>query len=210
MEPSDFDKILKSKIAEPNDLHEKEMDSAKPFIWAEVQKEIKGNRSLRWYHLAAAVLLLLISFSIVMYSVQNAHQKQLMMLSDKIDLIQSNHQQQIKQLSEQNTELSMVVANQERARDEQPEKTPPIVEKVIYQTDTVFIRQVEYIELEPEPKPITVRATDHGPEVASNNHPEIQNDKYDEIIYPANSKQVNDRKSESSKLKISAFTARRN
>ena len=91
MEPSDFDKILKSKIAEPGDLHEKEMNSAKPFIWSAVQKEIKGTRSLRWYHLAAAVLLLLICFSIILYALQNAHQKQLLILSDKIDLMESNH-----------------------------------------------------------------------------------------------------------------------
>ena len=104
----------------------------------------------------------------------------------------------------------MIVANQDRGRDEQPEKTPRIVEKPIYQTDTVFIKQVEYIKVEAEPKLVAVPAVNPGPEAAINNNQEIQNNKYDEIIYPANSNRIKDRSPESSKLKISAFTARRN
>ncbi len=210
MEPYDFDKILKSKIAEPGDLHEKEMDTAKPFIWSAVQKEIKESRSLRWYHLAAAILLLLISFSIVLNSVQNSHQKQLMMLSGKIDLLEKNHQKQMEHLKEQNTELSMMIANQDRTREEQSEKSPLIVEKVIYQTDTVFIKQVEYIQVDAQPKHADNPTEKPEHKVVMANNRDTQKNEYDEIIYPVGSNQSSNKNSEQVKLKISAFTARRN
>ena len=86
MEHSDFDKILRNKINEVNDLHSKEMDTAKPFVWTEIQRR-NSSKGLRWYHLAAAVVLIVLCFSWVLLSMQNNHNKEPQTLSNKITSI---------------------------------------------------------------------------------------------------------------------------
>ncbi len=80
MEPMDIDNIIKNKLQESSDLHTHEMDSAKPFIWSAVQNQIL-KRSITWYHLAAAIVMLMVSFSFVLYSIQNRHNKEINLLS---------------------------------------------------------------------------------------------------------------------------------
>ena len=210
MEPSDFDKILKSKIAAPNQLHEMEMESAKPFVWSAVYREIKGTNSLTWWHMAAAVMLFLVSFSVVLYYVQSAYNNQLILLSDKIDLLESDYKNQLAKLENQNEALNLKVANQEKQDSDKSLESPQIIEKLIYQTDTVFIRQVEYVQVEAEPKLVENSTKETESTIVLTNHQESDNKKYDEIIYPVGTRQSNNKNSEQVKLKISAFTARSN
>jgi hypothetical protein len=76
METSDFDKILRDKLSENHGLHQREMETAKPFVWSAVYNEIGRKKTLTWYHLAAAVLLLMITFSVTLVHVQKGHQNE--------------------------------------------------------------------------------------------------------------------------------------
>lgn len=209
MEASDFDKILKNKIAEPSDLHEKEMNSAKPFVWSAVNKEIKGTSSLTWYHMAAAVLLFLVSFSIILFYVQNSHERQLLMLSEKIDLLEINHQNQLSQLVNKNTELSTLLSHQDNSIDEKVESPSQVIEKVIYRTDTVYIKKVEYVTVIQKPDEseslVASNLTDTKEEMTI---AKLNQNTTDEIIFPSRS--LKDNKVESTKIKFTPFSSRSN
>ena len=62
MEPFVIDKIVREKLQHNSVLHRQQMDSIRPFVWGAVQQQIATQQSITWYHLAAAVVLLVIVF----------------------------------------------------------------------------------------------------------------------------------------------------
>lgn len=213
MEPSDFDKILREKLHENPDLHTQEMDAAKPFIWSAVYDEIGRKKTLTWYHLAAAVILLLLTFSVVIYNLQNSHQQELADLSSKMDQLEKNYVSQVELIQSKDIQLSSMKNELEnvnkRFANLDLQKPLPQKERIIYQTDTVYVKQVEYVTMAAkENKMLTTTNKDQNISQAELSEPD--NQKFDDIIYPSFSKRGKKEKSESIKLEFSPFTARNN
>lgn len=215
MEPKDIDNIVKNKLQENNDLHRSEMESAKPFVWSALQNQIERKRSLTWYHLAAALVLLMISFSFVLYSIQTGHRKQIDLLSNKIDQLQQNYSSQVDQLQTKKTQVESLgkeLRNIElQLTDLQQQE--PIVKKetIVFRTDTVYIKQIEYINITPDP--MELRVISHSTIQDPTEQVEIAtvNEKgRDDAIFSGYSYQGNSRSTEKIKVKFGSFTVRKN
>lgn len=212
MEPKDIDNIIKNKILESNDLHKYEMDSAKPFVWSAIQNKIRRKRSLTWYHLAVAITILMISFTFVLYGVQKKYTNEMSLLSDKIDQLQKNHVSQAKLLKLKNREVESLGDKLMQVKHKFTGllQQKPIAQKetFVYRTDTVYLKQVEYITAISTPiesKEITadalVNMTDQTETV------KIQ--EVDDIIFPSYSGQGNRQQAETIKFKFGPLSASR-
>lgn len=213
MEPSDIDKLIRDKLSESHDLHKQEIDSAKPFIWSAVQNQIGKTRSLKWYHLAAAIAFLMIAFSFVIYSLQKTHRNEIDRLSDKMDQLENKYTSQRELLQTKDAQLDSLgneLRNIElkftglRQRDQVPLK-----EHVIYQTDTVYVKQFEYITEEPEEsKEIAIDSMRKEQLYAETT--KAKEMETEDAIFSNYSKQDDLQQSESLKLKFGSFTTRNN
>jgi len=207
MEPSDIDKIIKGKLQETNDAHNQEMDSAKPFVWSAITKELKKKKSLSWYHLAAAVLLLLLSFSFIFYSIQQNHENEMVLISDKIDQLQKNYQSQLELLNSKDAEVKLL-ANELRGVELQLSdlgQFKPISQKeiIVYRTDTVYVKQVEYITSVSDPVISIEKTMDFEVEKSEQlAQAETQHNEIDAVIYPSFVSQGKKQKSETIKVKF--------
>ncbi len=214
MEPTDIDKIITNKLQESNDLHQHEMDTAKPFVWSAVQNKIGRKRSLTWVHLAAAVVLLLITFSFFFNSAQRGHKKELSLLSDKIDQLQINYSYQGELLGSKDNQIHTLhdeLKNIElQLVDLQQQKPLSAKETIVYRTDTVYLTQVEYITAVSEP----VEAEEVPPGTSEDQVEQIikttvKEKGTDAAIYPSNSIQAKNQQSETLKFKFGSFVARK-
>lgn len=214
MEPIDIDNLIKNKLLETNERHQHEMDLAKPFIWSAVQNKIGKKSSLTWYHLAAAVVILMISFSFVLYSVQKGHTNEMELLSDKIDQLQRDYSSQatmIQTKDSQVTTLGSELRNVElKLADLQLQKPLSQKEVFVYQTDTVYLKQVKYITTiaypdEPEEKDI-VPSVEQTELIGI---AQVQQDQMDDAIFPSYSSQRNSQPSETIKIKFGSFTVKK-
>jgi len=209
MEPVEFDRIIQNKLSEGNDLHEREMEKAKPFIWAAIQNKIGRKRSLTWIHLAAAVTLLMISFTFVIYRIQNGHQSEINALSNKIDQLQGSYLTQEDLLGKKDSQvealrddLQHVELQLSNLQQKKPQK-----ETIIYRTDTVYLKQVEYITTVSDPvKPDRILETVDLPEKTEITNVELNDT--DGTIYPSYS--YRSTKSETIKLKFGSFAEKKN
>ncbi len=211
MEPIDIDEIFRKKLLENNDLHKHEMDSAKPFVWSAVQNNIGRSRSLTWYHLAAAILLLMISFSFVLYNVQKGHNNEMNLLSDKIDQLQKNHLSQAEFLQTKDIEvesLEIELKNVElKLTNLMQQKTLPQMETYVYRTDTVYLKQLEYITIS---TPVESKETTVDVLESIANQKEIAYvQEMDDIIFPSYSSRGNGPQSETIKFKFGSLSASR-
>lgn len=214
MEPTDFDKILRDKIHESQDLHAKEMEAAKPFIWSAVYNEIGKKKSLTWYHLAAAVILLLITFSVVLYRVQTVHRRELASFSQQLDQLEKNYLSQATLLETKNSQLISLNDKLESVEQQfnNMQQTPAQVkERIVYQRDTVYLKQVEYVTVAPDTNKINYainKNSDHPPKEVK--VVKLNENKIDDIIYPSSQGTDKREKPESIKVRLNAFTARSN
>jgi len=155
MEPGDFDKLIKSSLKGENSIHSNEMDKAKPFVWAAVQNNLKSSSSLRWYHLAAAILLLMISFSFILFGVQENHKNEISLLSKKIDQLQDQYQSRDNLLQTKNDEVETLASElkivESQLTEMQADRLLKQRETILYRTDTVYLKQVEYITTVADP-----------------------------------------------------------
>ncbi len=214
MEPKDIDKIIKAKILESDELHKHEMDSAKPFVWTAVQNQINRKRSLRWYHLAAAILLLMISFSFVLHRIQKGHKNEMSMLSNRIDQLQSNYLMQVDLLQSKDTEIESLGNELEyvglQLTDIQQQKPLLLHETIVHRTDTVYLKQIEYITRVSDPvesKEIATDAfVDQTEQMETGKVQEIK----DDVIFPSYSKLDTKQEAETIKFKFGSFIARKN
>jgi len=212
METCEFDKIIKKKILESNELHEHDIASAKPFIWSAIQNRVKGKRLLKWHHLAAAILLLVIGFSFILHRVQKGHQYEIELLSNKIDQLQKNYLSQVDLLQSKDTEIESL-GNQVNITDLQltnlQQQNPlPQKESIIYRTDTVFLKQIEYITSVSEPIDAEEFAVvSEKKQLLNMEKGKNQEIEIDHIIFPSYSSQDKGQKSETIKFKFVSLTA---
>lgn len=213
MEPFDIDKIIKNKILESHESHKHEMDSAKPFVWSAIQNQI-GKQTLTWIHLAAAAVLLLISFSFVFYSLQKGHKNEIIQLSNKIDQLQKDYLSQAELLHTKNIEvesMSCQLNNVElQLTDLLQQKPLSQKETIVYLTDTVYLKQVEYITtiadpMEPKMKSIAT-AGEQSEQIETSI---IREKEIDYIIYPSYSSQGKNQQAETIKFKFGSLSASR-
>jgi hypothetical protein len=149
MEPTDLDKIIQNKLKEYNTAHQQEMEKAKPFVWSAIQREMEPRKSMKWYHLAAAVLLLLISFTFVLQSVRKSHESELMVLSSKIDKLEQQFEVQNANLNSKNDQVTQLAEElkvvESKFNDVKQVEFVEVSERIVYKTDTVYVKQVEYV-----------------------------------------------------------------
>jgi hypothetical protein len=216
MEPTDFDKILRDKIHENRDLHTKEMDKAKPFVWAAVYNEIGKKKSLSWYHLAAATALLLITFSVVLYRVQSVHRQELASFSRQLDQLEKSYQSQAELLEMKNSQLVSLtdkLDGVEQQFNDLQHRTPALAkERIVYQRDTVFLKQVEYVTVATDTNKInhSINKNADLPQREGVTLVGLNENKIDDVIYPSPQDTNKKQKTESIRVRFSSFTARSN
>jgi septal ring factor EnvC (AmiA/AmiB activator) len=215
MEPSDFDKILREKLHENHDLHTQEMESAKPFVWSAVYNEIGRKKTLTWYHLAAAVVLLMITFSVLLVNVQKGHQNEISQLSNKIDQLEKSFVTQAEQLQVKDTQLTSMknelknVEMRFASMDQQTPVSPK--ETVVYRTDTVIVKQVEYVTV--VEKPAETETLTASSDMYDNQNVaivQLNENTTDDEIFPSSRLNDKQKKSEAVRLTFSPFTSRSN
>ena len=206
MEPTEFDKLLKTKLQEFGTLHHNEMDKARPFVWSAVQRNIRGSGSLRWYHLAAAIILLLISFVFVLRNVNKSHESEMVLLSQKIDELQEQYISQQTTLHSKDKKLGTLMVELQNVEqklinlhDSKPEE---FTERIVYRTDTVIVRQIEYVTREVDP--LIAKEINHKPDLI-NEKADVKidnNNKINYAIYPSVARHDKNQKSETIKVKF--------
>lgn len=207
MEPTDIDKLLRAKLEETSDVHQQEMDAAKPFIWSAVQKNVNNGHSLSWYHLAAAVILLLISFTFIFVNVQKSHDHEMVLLSNKIDQLQQNYLVQLEEINSKNTAVSLLASELKNVElklsDLNQEKPIAHKETIVYRTDTVYLKQIEYITTVSNPvmQNEDMVISEEG-EIEQLAKAENLENEIDDAIYPSFASQGKKQKSETIKLKF--------
>jgi len=210
MEPFDMDEIIKRKLQESNDSHQQQINAARPVVWEGIRRNISRRPALRWYHLAAAVVLLLLSFSFILYRVQQAHQQEILQLAGKFDQIQKNYQAQITQLQTKSKEVETLGNQLQRVELQlgnlQQQTPPPVKETVVYRTDTVYVTQVKYITVPTDPEDgkevITKADEEPAQQVVAN---EARQMKTDDAIFTSSSNRRSAPASETLKLKFGSF-----
>ncbi len=211
MEPFDIDKIVREKLQERNNLHKPQMDSARPFVWGAVQQQIATQQSFTWYHLAAAVVVLIIVFSAILFGLQRRHNQQLDRLANRLDQIQQSNVAQIDALRTKDAQAEFLESKLDQMEQalaglQMEEPTAP-KEVIIYRTDTVYVKQVEYITIAADSTQSKELTTDvvekplERKEVA-----ELQGTKTDDVIFISSSSQSEDPPSEAIKFKFGAFS----
>ena len=207
MEPSDIDKIIKGKLTEvgAKNVHRHEMDQAKPFVWSAVQNNLSQKKALRWYHLAAAILLLLIGFGFGFNEIQKNHQGEIALLHEQLRAIKTQNDDQILLLGQKELELQKV-ADQLQSVELQLanlEESSLVIapEKVLYRTDTVIIKQVEYVPA-PNQGSLIVNHTVQTDKTEENISMEIEADNIEKAIYPSYTRNSRTPRSENMKVKF--------
>jgi len=210
MEPFDMDEIIRRKLQESSNLHQQQINAARPVVWEGIQSNISGRPVLRWYHLAAAVVLLMLCFSFILYRVQQAHRQEIQQLAGKFDQMHKDYQSQITQLQTKNAEVA-TLGNQLQRVEQQlgnlQQQTPrPVTETVVYRTDTVFVTQVKYITAPTDPedgKGINTKADEEpAKQIVATEASQI---KTDDAIFTSSSNRRNAPASETLKLKFGSF-----
>ena len=211
MEPLDIDKIIREKLQESNDLHKHQMDSAKPFIWGAVQQKVTAKRVITWYNLAAAVALLMIIFSFILYSIQQQYRQQIDLLANKLDQMQQSYVSQTEALHTKDTQAELLATKigqmEQMLAGLQAEQPLNPKEVVIYRTDTVYIKQVEYIKATPDfthSQGLIAEIAEESPKREETAIlPEIETD---DVIFLSSSNLSRNQPSESIKLKFGPFS----
>ncbi|NJN25694.1 MAG: hypothetical protein HC819_06905 [Cyclobacteriaceae bacterium] len=151
MKPNNIDKLIREKLESVHDVHAREIEAAKPFVWSSVQSKMHRHPTLPWFHLVAAVVLLLIGFSFTMIHIQKQHRNEMQQLTNALDKMEQEHVDQREAISRKENQiktLSWELQVMESKLVDQ--KLTPTHEKgqpmpqIIYRTDTIFIRQPEY------------------------------------------------------------------
>ena len=217
MEPYDFDKLLKEKLENDNDLHSYEIESAKPFIWSAIQNNVGGDKTIKWYHLAAALILLILSFAFILINVQKSYKSEIQILSQRIDEIQDNYKVQgvnldskVTEIEKLNAELDFVESQLITLQSSANSTPKPRLETItVFQRDTVFVKEVEYITLSQKD---TLPLNESSQQVTEVEIADIKSEVplTDIDIYPSYSQNGKKRRSESIKLKFGSVLAQKN
>ena len=186
MEPSEFDQIIKSKLEQENDLHQHEIERSKPFVWTAIQQTNKTKvASVPWYYFAAAIALLLIGFSFFLFNQQQVHDKQLSILSKKVESLQKTQDVTPSDIvAKKNEQIDLICHEMEQlelslssVNNNQPSANN--IAHIVYKTDTVFVNAVEYITEYKVPIESKQENQDDPTSLLGN-----ESEKISDIIYP--------------------------
>ena len=208
MEPFDFDEIVRQRLNEDIDLHQHEIESSKPFVWSAIQDKIRMSRTLKWYHLAAAVVILLISFSFILINVQQGHNREMQLLSDKVDDIRINYESQgelIRAKELQVLNLTNELEDVEIQLTDLQNTDPVVTERIVYQVDTIYMKEIEYITVATELPPEETQSPDNQDIVE--NQTEIETDLE---IFPTFYTRRTEPPGENLKVKFGPFSSKKN
>lgn len=213
MEPHDFDKLIKSRVQQANDIYQKEMEAAKPFVWSAVQNNLSRTNHITRWHLVAAVMVIVMVFTLVFHSSQQKHRQALDLLYTKMDQLQEHYHDQTNllqrkemQLDSVRDQLNQVVLHTENL----PEIPKSPGERPMPKADTVFIRQIEYITAEPELEVASESVPEKGAipsAIAQNSSTKVN--EIDHVIFPSQKSSINNQRAEAIKVKFGSFTARK-
>lgn len=210
MEPFDMDKIIREKLQESSDLHKQKMDSARPFVWGAVQQQIATQQSITWYHLAAAVVLLVIVFSAILFGIQQRHHQQIDLLANQLDEIQQSRVAQMEALRTKEIQaesLENKLRQVESLLVDLQQQSPAVKEVVVYRTDTVYVKQVEYITIAADSTQSKELIADVAEKpLEEKRATESQEVETDDVIFLSSSSQSKDQPSEAIKFKFGAFS----
>lgn len=213
MEPSELDRLIRQKQQEAKGLYQRERDSARAKVWSSVHSQIEKKKSLRWYHLAAAVVLILIPMAIVFNSMQQSGEKNLENLTEQIDQLKKDYLQQAALIIEKDAKLASLqvellkVETQLKALEEIERSAQS--ERIVYVKDTVYIKQVEYITTITEPVPIDESlSTEISEQTEMASAQMAPSESRDDIIFLSHQRKKDSQRSESLKLQIGSLTSR--
>jgi len=208
MKPNEIDSIIRSKLQENDSFYDHEIAAAKPFIWAAIRNKITRTGLITWHHLAAAMVLLFVVFSFIFNSLREEHQRELDVLSDKIDQLQkiNNARGMISEAKEtQIASLDNQLRYSAIQLDELTQESPTEAPTILYHTDTVYINTVELI---PTVAEINTHP-DHYQAYIESVPVEILKPEMDDVIYPDFYSQGSKQPTETINFKFGPFTARK-
>ncbi len=150
MESSEFDQIIKNKLAEDSDAHAFEMEKSKPFVWAAIQEKRRSDKPiLILYYMAAAVFLLLLCGSFFLNSIFQQHSNEVASLSQKIEQIEGSYHLQLGILQNKDAELDALCLELDKLEENIVELNQPqnvsVANQLVYVRDTIFIKELKYI-----------------------------------------------------------------
>ena len=217
MEPFDIDKIVREKLQETHDLHSVEMESARPFIWSAVQRQIGEKRPLTWLHLAAAVIFLITCFSVVLFTIQQKHRSEISLLSDKMNQLEKSYRSQAEAVHAKDLQVQTLAGELKSLEaklvnnQQIPEKPLSEPSQIVYRTDTVYIKQIEYITTVSSPATQAVNLPeDEVFEPARMESDVAQKRETDDIIFPSYQAQSKKQPTESMKFRIGSLVTKSN
>lgn len=207
MEPSDIDNLFKNRLDEAQDTHQQEIEDAKLFVWSAVQKNLDKSKSINLYHLTAAVLLLLIGFTFIFNNALKNYNQEMVLLSNKIDLLQQKYLVQQEKLNLKNMAVKSLATELKNVEHKLSElnQERPIAQKetMVYRTDTIYQKQIEYITIIsdtiPQNKDNSTLDTGDVDQFAKN---KIIESEIDDAIYPSFARRNKNQKSEIIKVKF--------
>jgi len=158
------------------------------------------------------MILLLLSFSMVFYISQKRHQNELAQLQHQVDQLKESYQTQVVSLDQKEAQmesLSMELHNVKLDLQDVPAEARPQKELVKFRTDTVFIKQIEYLNTPSENNEVDKTPFKTTPSEMSQTA-ELQENEIEDAIYPDYRNLQQQQKTESIKFKFGTFTARKN
>lgn len=146
MEPHELDKYIGNKLREAeNSGHEGEMNGMNR-VWFTIEPQLKRRASYHWVKMAAVILLLLMP-SVVLYLRNREQGRQIMNLNSKLTLIEKSYRQKLQAFTVNQPDKVIVQHDTVRLTHTIERKIiPETVEIVKYRTDTVIIYQQQVKE----------------------------------------------------------------
>jgi hypothetical protein len=169
-------------------------------VWSAVQNNLRKAGQITGWHLAAAVIAILMLFTLVFYSSQQKHRRELDLVYTKMKQLQQHYDVQTSLLQSREIQLDSVedqLNHVVRHLEHLSQKPTPPAERPIPKIDTIFIRQVEYVTAEPEL------------EVALVQNAIPEKNEIDQVIFPIQKSSINNQREEAIKVKFGSFTARK-
>lgn len=212
MEPSEFDDLIKNKLAGENPLHTNEIEHSRAFVWSSIQQNLKAKKSWNWKPLmAAAVFAFLIFSTIIFYNKLENQNNEAIQLSKQMERLNKQYSQQSNLIIEKNQKISALQnqLNGIETKLKQLNNQPVITPKIVYQTDTVFLKNLNEITQTPKTADSTTSVNTESNKTTT---PKLEEDDSQELankkIYPSYvSTQKVSAPNETIKVKFASFVS---
>ena len=189
MEPSKFDDLIKNKLAGENPRHKNEIEHSRAFVWSSIQQNLKAERSWNWKALmVAAVFAFLIFSTVIFYNKLENQNREANQLSKQMVRLNKQFGIQTTLIVEKNQKINRLQneLNGIKAELKQLNNQPVLTPKIVYKTDTVFLKNLNVIAQIPKTVDSTISnntesTLTHTPKLKEDNSQEFATNK----IYPS-------------------------